>query len=1077
MASCRPPQTARRGSLSRHGRRALALTNLSIFIYIDSVPFNRAVIEGRTSLGGSESACIGLATVLAALGHDLHIFATKLTLLPGDSGLINDVQWHSAEDELTEVLHWAEPDVFIALRMPHPFMIAVPAKLNLLWCQDMLADLGQIGRALTQLDYILYVSEYQRQQYLGVDHAVLSRMPSYVIKNGFDPSLIPVGVDRLPHRFIHISRPERGLGPLLQMWPAIRARIPEAELRVCRYDSMYDAQGWAKECARYDQALEAVHTDVGGITMIGQLTKPDLYRELQQASLMLYPGVKDFAETACIAAVEAQANGCYVIGSWKGALPETLAEGAGTLIAGDAHSLAYQTAFVDEVVERYEMAEQPGPPYLWQLAGHKHVNPAYHFDTIAREFSDWLQLTFQNRYQRNRVGVMRQLLHWDNHVPAKMVAREIIDRVETDYADLDDLVYDEVIDSDRLCDRVISQEEQTAEHYAEFSLDTEAEADFPGSRLEQMAEVIAAWQPRSLLDMAQGNGSLIAMCLDRLPDLQVAGWDYSPGVTAKAWAGVQRRGKTSQVQLHTGGVDDLTGTYDVVFCGEFLEHTERPWEIVDRLEQHCAPDGHLLITVPCGPLMEALDYRTPIHRGHTHSFSIRDITEMFRGKRSVSWQFMGTGQTPFGTQVGHWTVQWQPGGAPCGRPDYAHTILTTRPYQRLVASLIVRDAGEWIVKCLRSIIAVVDDVVVVDTGSTDETLALIQATFRRNVHVHRVPWPGDFSSARNESLRLAEQEYAADWVLWIDADEHLSGGMTLRQHLRGPGPFLGYILKQQHLMEDVESFSDVPCRIFRANHGIKFYGLVHEQPETAPDASIFPALDLGTAKLIHLGYETSAVRQQKMMQRNFPLLKREIQSPHPRILAWALFIRDLTSLAGYLGIADPDQMSAQARRTAIAYLRGAVARYHQQGFDDPAHKWHGPITPFYELALKWLGDGYDVAWGFAMATGTLKGSPKPSRFRVETPEQARRLIDFRLAEWMKQLDGPTFDTRPWTGARAAEREGAGRVVTFETPPTEIRPAGPTEATAFFAVPNTITTGSTATAVRSTIVSLVGERRG
>jgi hypothetical protein len=42
---------------------------------------------------------------------------------------------------------------------------------------------------------------------------------------------------------VHVSRPERGLGPLLEMWPRIRKANPNADLRLCRYASMYDGDG------------------------------------------------------------------------------------------------------------------------------------------------------------------------------------------------------------------------------------------------------------------------------------------------------------------------------------------------------------------------------------------------------------------------------------------------------------------------------------------------------------------------------------------------------------------------------------------------------------------------------------------------------------------------------------------------------------------------------------------------------------------------------------------------------------------------------------------------------------------
>ena len=137
------------------------------------------------------------------------------------------------------------------------------------------------------------------------------------------------------------GRPDAdGLRPLLAMWPEVRRQVPDAELHLCRYNSMYDAQGWGRVCAAYDEQVAAVNAQVGGITWLGELGKPDLYRAIAGAAVMWYPGVADFAETSCVAAIEAQACGTPFVGSYKGALPETVP--FGTLIKGDADTPEYQ---------------------------------------------------------------------------------------------------------------------------------------------------------------------------------------------------------------------------------------------------------------------------------------------------------------------------------------------------------------------------------------------------------------------------------------------------------------------------------------------------------------------------------------------------------------------------------------------------------------------------------------------------------------------------------------------------------------------------------------------------------------
>ena len=87
--------------------------------------------------------------------------------------------------------------------------------------------------------------------------------------------------------------------------------------------------------------------------------------------------------------------------------------------------------------------------------------------------------------------------------------------------------------------------------------------------------------------------------------------------------------------------------------------------------------------------------------------------------------------------------------------------------RRLSACLIVRDEEKTLGRCLQSLAGVADEVVVVDTGSTDQTLALAQ---RFGARIGHFTWCDDYAAARNASLELARGE----WILWLDADEYLT---------------------------------------------------------------------------------------------------------------------------------------------------------------------------------------------------------------------------------------------------------------------------------------------------------------
>ena len=98
----------------------------------------------------------------------------------------------------------------------------------------------------------------------------------------------------------------------------------------------------------------------------------------------------------------------------------------------------------------------------------------------------------------------------------------------------------------------------------------------------------------------------------------------------------------------------------------------------------------------------------------------------------------------------------------------------------LSAALIVRNEERFLVGCLDSLEGFVDEVVLVDTGSTDATPRIAAD---RGITVHTFPWADDFSAARNRALDLARGE----WILYIDADERIRAGAEhARKRHSGP---------------------------------------------------------------------------------------------------------------------------------------------------------------------------------------------------------------------------------------------------------------------------------------------------
>lgn len=178
----------------------------------------------------------------------------------------------------------------------------------------------------------------------------------------------------------------------------------------------------------------------------------------------------------------------------------------------------------------------------------------------------------------------------------------------------------------------------------------------------------------------------------------------------------------------------------------------------------------------------------------------------------------------------------------------------------LALVMIVRDEARCIARCLASAAPHVDRMIVLDTGSTDDTVAIAEAA---GAEVARFAWIDDFAAARNAALDLSD----ADWNLVLDADEWLAGGEDALAAL-GAAPFLGEV-RIESRFEGVAGpetgVSWIPRLLPR---GVRYEGRIHEQPASPLPRKRLP-LVVG-----HDGYE--AAQRLKKAGRNEALLRAEL---------------------------------------------------------------------------------------------------------------------------------------------------------------------------------------------------------
>ena len=180
---------------------------------------------------------------------------------------------------------------------------------------------------------------------------------------------------------------------------------------------------------------------------------------------------------------------------------------------------------------------------------------------------------------------------------------------------------------------------------------------------------------------------------------------------------------------------------------------------------------------------------------------------------------------------------------------------------RVSLCMIVKDEEANLPECLASAADLVDEVVVVDTGSADRTK---EVAARFHARVFDFPWMDDFAAARNEGLKHA----TGDWAFWLDADDRLDGDNRARlkaliDGLRGENA--AYVMKCLCLPDPETRTATVVdhVRLFRNDPALRWEYRVHEQ--------ILPSLRRGGGDVRwsdvvvrHVGYQDPALRRRKL---------------------------------------------------------------------------------------------------------------------------------------------------------------------------------------------------------------------
>jgi glycosyltransferase involved in cell wall biosynthesis len=258
--------------------------------------------------------------------------------------------------------------------------------------------------------------------------------------------------------------------------------------------------------------------------------------------------------------------------------------------------------------------------------------------------------------------------------------------------------------------------------------------------------------------------------------------------------------------------------------------------------------------------------------------------------------------------------------------------------------MIVRNEAANLPRCLASVAGVVDELVIVDTGSTDDTVAIARAAGALVVHE---PWADDFAAARNAAL----PHVGAAWVLQLDADEVLDAdtAASLRPWLDTTTADAGQcVVRNLQPPEDLLTWMDSQIvRVFRNRPGYRWEGRIHEQVGGRVRAE-GGSVALAPFRIVHHGYTVATVQGgTSRALRNLPLLQQHVEDrPHDPFTR--LQLADCYKAAGH------DADAEAAYRAALALDRDEL-----KGMRASAH---------YRLAQLLLArDAHEDAWTHADA--------------------------------------------------------------------------------------------------------------
>lgn len=187
--------------------------------------------------------------------------------------------------------------------------------------------------------------------------------------------------------------------------------------------------------------------------------------------------------------------------------------------------------------------------------------------------------------------------------------------------------------------------------------------------------------------------------------------------------------------------------------------------------------------------------------------------------------------------------------------------------QSIALCMIVKNEEDYLRRCLDSASNKVDQIIIVDTGSTDATVEIAKEYTNQ---IYSFKWINDFSAARNEAIKYA----TSDYILILDADEYLDENSDLKRDISSGLDY--YFLRVRNLLSQGRQINHTSIRLFANKVGLLYRNRLHEHLNVLDEDKTFTK-GFSESEIYHTGYTDEMMLDRDKQKRNLPLMLQEVK--------------------------------------------------------------------------------------------------------------------------------------------------------------------------------------------------------